>query len=74
MDFDPDWGKSDEDEVFLCAFPQCGFEAGGQSKRREIGAKKLRRDFDLQSKRENRDSFGCQWKLEGLDMPKDGLL
>lgn len=52
-------------------FPQCGFETGGQKKReREKGARKHRRDFDLQSQKENRDSFGCQWELGGLEMPK----
>ena len=55
----------------MCAFPQCGFETVGQRKGRERKkARKHRKGFDLQSRKENRNLFSCQWKLGGLEMPK----
>lgn len=58
----------------MCAFPQCGFETGRQRKGRDRKkARKHRRDFDLKSKKENRDAFCCQGKLGGLEMLRGWL-
>lgn len=46
-------------------------EDRGKEERGE--ARKHRRDFDVQSKKKT-DLFSCQWKLGGLEIPKDGLL
>lgn len=65
-DFDSDWGRRGEDVLFLNVVLKQDRERG----EKERTARKHRRDFDLQSKKENRDFFGCHWKLEGLEMPK----
>lgn len=52
-DFDSDWGRRGEDVLFLNVVLKQDRERG----ERERTARKHRRDFDLQSKKENRDFF-----------------
>lgn len=60
-------GGGDEDSP--CAFLLYGCETG-QRKGREVKTRKHRRDFDLQSQKNDSISFSCQWKLEGIEMLK----
>ena len=67
VDFDSDWGRSGEDVLFLSVVLKQEDREEGERERR---AKKHGRNFDLQSKKEKKNLFGCQWKLEGLEMAK----